>query len=265
MVDGGFRESFHIIDFLNNQTLPREDYELVWIEYYGDVKDELKSKEGVRIFTLGNLPDVEYHSSCCFNEGIRKSKGDVLVILDADIMIAPTFLETICKEHDLCESLVMYFYRCDEPEDTHDKSQSYTLDYLKRVSTMTNPSNYGGCLTARKKWLLEINGYEEDRLFASGFHANGLDVYTRLKNLGLHIRWHPTERIYHPWHPSTLLSSEGYKRQHSIIRKRQYNLTTLPNYGLDPEKNKKAKELPEENKEMSIKRFFLRLRKILPV
>ncbi len=263
MVDGNFRESFHLIDFLNNQTLPREDYEIIWVEFYGGVKDGLTNKKGAKVITLDNPVDAEYHSSRCFNEGIRKAKGDILVIPDADIVVEPSFLESAYREHKHCERLVMYYYRWDEPEKLHNKYKSYNLEYLKSVCGLKNPANYGGCLTVRKKWLLEINGYEEDPAFSSGFHANGYDVYIRLKNLGLHVMWYPTQKIYHPWHSNTLAASERYKKQISVINKRQLNLSILPNYGLDTSKNKTVKDISDQDNTAGKKGFMNRTKRIL--
>lgn len=244
MVDGGFRESFHIIDFLNDQTLPRDEYEIIWIEFYGEVREELKGKKGVNVAILGNPMGTEYHSSNCFNEGIRRSRGEIVVIPDADIIVDRGFLETVWREHSGCDKLVLYFHRWNELQKSHDKARSYTLEYLKEVTILTGAPNYGGCLTTRKKWLVEINGYDEDEVFSSGFHANGWDVYTRLNNLGLHVMWHPVQKLYHPWHPSTLAHSDRYSMQHSITRQRQLNLGTLPNKGMDPSREKAVKEVP---------------------
>lgn len=233
MVDGGFREYFHIINSLHSQTFPKEDYEVLWVEFYSEVNANLKGKDGVKIITLGNLSNVEYHSSYCFNEGIRQSRGEVLVIPDADVMVEPTFLETVWKEHQTCNRLAMYFHRLNEPEDLHDINKSYNLDYIKNLTRVTTTSNYGGCLTVRRKWLMEINGYEQHGIFGSGAHANGYDVNTRLKNLGLHIMWHPVERLYHPWHPGTETDSFRYKLQHLMVEYKASNLMTKTFQGID--------------------------------
>lgn len=234
MVDGSFRENFHIIDSLADQTFPKEDYEVLWVEFYAAVNDSLKGKDGMRVITLGNSSDKEYHSSYCFNEGIRQSKGEVLIIPDADVMVEPTFLETVWKEHQSCDRLAMYFHRLNEPKELHDKSKSYSLAYLKSQTRATTTSNFGGCLTARKKWLMEINGYEQHAIFGTGAHANGYDVNTRLKNLGLHIMWHPTERLYHPWHPGTEADSTRYKLQHLMVEYKASTMMTKAFQGIDP-------------------------------
>ena len=88
-----------------------------------------------------------------------------------------------------------------------------------------------------------INGYEQHQLFSTGFHANGLDVNVRLKNLGLCIRWHPDLRLYHEWHPSTLVSDPVYDLQRQLIRWRELSLDRLAFFGVDP---KLGRDLPPE-------------------
>jgi len=37
LLDWSCRESLHSLDYLANQTIPREQYEIIWIEYYSRV------------------------------------------------------------------------------------------------------------------------------------------------------------------------------------------------------------------------------------
>ena len=245
MVNGGYRERFHSIDALSDQTLPDEQYELIWVEYFRNVNPELANKQRVDIVVLGNDPAKEYHSSYCFNEGIRRSKGEVIVIPDADVMVERTFLESVIAEREHCDRLALCFNRMNEPKTGHVDPAIYTMDHLRRVCLHTVPGNFGGCLTVRKKWLLEINGYEQDPIFGSAEHANGYDVNVRLKNLGVHVMWHPTEFLYHPWHPTPTGGGDRYPPQISITRQRERNLSYLANYGLDSSKDKDFKEVPD--------------------
>ena len=232
MVDGGFREKFHLIDYLNNQTLPREMYELIWVEFYDGIHPDLASKRDVKTVTLGHSRSLHpYHSSYCFNEGIRQSSGDLLVIIDADQVVEPDFLEKILEEHRRTDRLVMYVMRWDEPEEEH--LDTIDTERLRRMTYIKNPVNYGGCLTVRKKWLYEINGYDLDPVFG-GLHANGRDLWIRFKNLGLYIMWHPTQRTYHPWHPNTLYNKKGtYDEQLKHISWKAKNLVVKANDGMN--------------------------------
>jgi hypothetical protein len=87
--------------------------------------------------------------------------------------------------------------------------------------------------------MMEINGYEQHRIMESGFHANGADVYTRFKNLGLAVMWANDLRLYHPWHANTLVNADEYKIQNELIQWRFRNLEYLAINGISPGKNSK--------------------------
>ncbi len=243
MVDGSFRERFHSIDFLGNQTMPPDDYEFIWVEHYDRVDPALQRKmsqyPNSRIMTLKR--NGLYHSSHCFNAGILASRGELIIVMDADVVVKRQFLEGVWLAHEENGNLVMYVHRYNEPKEKH--IPEVNLKHLEVVCRLKNPSNYGACLTVRKKWLLHINGYEQHPLFASGFHANGLDVYTRLKNLGLHVRWHPELKLYHPFHPLTSVRAPVYELQRIIVDYRAVSLSTSPFEGIDPGLNT---EIPED-------------------
>lgn len=237
MVDGSFRESYHAIDFFCRQTLPPSDYELIWVEYYDTVNPALAAEiakfPNARVITLNRTG--EYHSSYCFNAGIAASRGELILIPDADLVVEPDMLQAVWDMHQTDERLVMYLFRYEEPEDQH--QTPVTLEHLRKVCVLTSPSNFGACLTVRKRWLEAINGYEQHPVFGTGFHANGQDVYTRFKNYGLPIMWHPEIKLYHPWHPFTKAMDDAYRRQEVVIRYRAVNLLSTAYEGLDPARN----------------------------
>jgi len=235
MVDGGYRPHFGAIDSMKDQDFPAEDFELIWVEYYEKIKPELenkiKEKANFKKVTLNK--SGTYHSSECFNKGIENSIGELIVIPDGDVIFDKNFLSDIWNEHKKNEKLVMYVFRYDEPKEEF-SSLKTDLEYLSGVCVLNNPSNYGGCLTVKKKWLLRINGYEEHEVFRTGGdHANGLDIYTRFKNLGLHIMWHPTLKIYHPWHEHQPGRKERYNPQQIFIHQRAINREVLAYKGID--------------------------------
>lgn len=237
MVDGSFRESFHAVDFFCTQTLPTDDFELLWVEYYDKVQPQLAEKiakyPNARIITLGRTDD--YHPSYCFNAGIQAARADVIAIPDGDLVCEPDLLERIWEEHQTDEKLVMYLFRYEEPEELH--RDEITLEHLRQVCELKGPGNFGACLSVRKKWLLEINGYDQHHAFHTGFHANGADIHTRFKNLGMHIMWHPKLKLYHPWHVFTRIGHDDYKRQEIVTQYRALNLISGAFNGIDPARN----------------------------
>ncbi|GAB4190672.1 MAG: hypothetical protein Kow00105_04940 [Phycisphaeraceae bacterium] len=241
MVDGAFRERYDSIDFMARQNLPATDYELIWVEYYDRIADDLQRRidraceqgRSFRAVALGR--EGLYHSSYCFNEGIRLARGELIVIPDADVLAEPDFLQAVLEDHAASDRLVNYYHRYNEPE--HCRKTELDLDHLRRVCELTNPSNHGACLSVRRSWLIEINGYEQSPIFASGFHANDKDVYTRLCNLGLMVRWNPAVKLWHPWHAMTGEVTPHYTPQLDVISWRGRTLSTLPFQGLDPARN----------------------------
>lgn len=234
MVDGGFRENVFSAEYLSNQSLPDSDYEIIWVEYFDRVHAKISELPKVRGVTLNR--SGQYHSSFCFNKGIELARGELLVIPDADQIMDRDFLAALWHTHSAYERLVTYVYRYDEIEEN--SLSSFDFDELREKCHMRNPANYGGCLAVRKKWLLEINGYEMHPIFGSGFHANGLDLYTRFKNLGLAVQWEPNLQIFHPWHPSTLAPArERYEPQKKLIDWRRRNLQYMALEGIRADLN----------------------------
>ena len=237
MIDGQFREHTYGAEYFSKQDLPNEEYEVIWVEFYSKVPESVRAQKKVKVITLNNPDDKMYHSSWCFNKGIAEAKGDLIVIPDADQIVEPNFLSSLLKIHSNYDRLVVYPYRYDEVKQGDLKSLD--IAELKQKCKLKNSLNYGGCLSVRKKWLLEINGYENHKIFESGFHANGLDVYTRFKNLGLAIMWAPDLKLFHPWHANTLAPAEEYKIQQALINWRFKNMEFLTIDGLSKERNTK--------------------------
>lgn len=231
--DASFRESYHTVDFFNRQSLSKNLFEFVWVEYYASIRNELAEK----ILDMGNGRVVchngkgKWHLGQCLNAAVRECKGELLVIPDGDIVVEEDFLEEVSRIHSQYQELVLYFRRWDEckPEGS---ATCIDLDNLREFCTLSNPTNYGGCVTLPKKTFNRVSGYEEHQLFSEA-GANGMDLYTRLKNSGSPIMWHPSHRIYHPWHKGSSPQHFDYlqklEQQISLIKKRDLSVSYLSN------------------------------------
>lgn len=231
--NGSFRESFHTVNFFQKQTMPSEEYEFIWVEYYSSANKELEEKiqksDNARIVYLNG--EDKWHAGRCMNEGIKRSSGDLLVIVDGDIAVEPNFLEQVWQMHLSYKDLVLYYRRWDEPQGSHLANVSRTsIEHLKSVCQLRNPENYGGCITVSRNVINRVNGYEEHPIFG-GSGAVSKELYTRLRNLGVPIMWHPTGKIYHPWHAGTLPSTNTPQqhRQAWVLKCRSLNLDTQAN------------------------------------
>ena len=203
--DASFREHFHVIDYFCSQEYGREQFEFIWVDFYRNdnplLLDKIAKYPNARVLNLDNERSAKWHLGTCVNAGINVSRGEILVIPDGDIVAPPNLLRCVEVAHSECANLVMYFRRWDEPADKHDEERSYDIDYLKGVCILTNPTNYGGTISLRRDTLAKVGGYEEDPVFA-GPGAAGMELYIRLRNAGLPIKWH-SEKIYHPGHVGT--------------------------------------------------------------
>lgn len=211
--DASFREYFHTVDAFGNQRFSQNQYEIIWVDYYNNENSALLEKirkyPNAKLINLNHGRQEQWHLGKCVNAGIRASHGDLLVVPDGDVVVPSHLLSIIEKEHKQCEDLVVYFRRWDEPADKHDPVKSYDIGHLKKVCTLTNPTNYGGLISARKKTFKKVNNYEMHDVF-SGPGANGYELYLRMRNCGLPIKWH-REKIFHPHHTST--GESGTDRQ----------------------------------------------------
>ena len=86
--------------------------------------------------------------------------------------------------------------------------------------------------------MMEINGYEQHPVFATGFHANGFDVYTRLRLLGLHVMWHPELMLYHPWHPHSGEGDAQWALQKIVTDYRAVHLDPVAFNGIAPARDR---------------------------
>lgn len=233
MIDGGFRENIHGVKYFLQQEFSPNQFEIIWVEFFKKINPQVSSNPRIKAISL-NKKGI-YHSSYCFNRGIEEARGELIIIPDADQIVKPDFLNRVWNIHNKYEKLVVYGYRYDEVREGILKSYDFTE--LEDKCILKNPINYGGCLTIRKKWLIEMNGYEQHDVFRTGIHANGLLMATRFKNMGLAIQWEPTLKLYHPWHPFTLASSIEYHSQHRVIQWFQSNMIWKAIEGLDPSRN----------------------------
>ena len=234
MVDGGFREKVYGAECFDRQDFPDDEYEVLWVEYFDKIHSDVIRIPRIKTLAL-NKPH-SYHSSVCFNHGIMNAKGEVLVIPDPDQIVLPDFLSKMWKKHQDYERLVVYGYRYDQiTKEPIVPGNGYHI--LEKDFQLNNPVNYGGCLTIRKKWLLELNGYEQHESFGTGAHANGLDLYTRFKNYGLAVCWDPNLKLYHPWHEGTLILSPWHKLQLKIVDWRHRTLNYMALNGIDSSRN----------------------------
>jgi len=84
LLDWSVRESFHAIDFLENQTVARSEYEVICIEFYKSISIELTKlnseftklgRHGIdKCIILDHEPGTYIHKHFAYNVGIALVK-----------------------------------------------------------------------------------------------------------------------------------------------------------------------------------------------
>ncbi len=227
LLDWSCRESFHMLHYLSQQNVPRDNYEIIWIEYYNRRSPEIRKlledcasqskPPPLDQWIVMDMPDtLYYHKHLMYNIGTVLSKGRIVTICDSDAMVRPTFVETIIKSFEEDPNIALHmdevrnndqrFYPFNYPSfdevegegaiNFKDGTTSGLIDTVDPLHTL----NYGACLCARRDDLFAIGGSDE-HLDYLGHICGPYELTFRLKNFGRKEFWHPSELLYHVWHP----------------------------------------------------------------
>jgi hypothetical protein len=229
LLDWSCRESFHSLDYLAEQTVDRDDYEIIWIEFYQRRAAELEKKLADYI-TRGRPAPIDlwtiigmerssyYHKHLMYNIGIVQSRGDILVICDSDAMFPPNFVETVVTAFQENPDSVIHF---DEVRNAREDFYPFNYPSFEELLgagvinwrdgkttglwDMADPlhtRNYGACFCAGRADLIAIGGADE-HLDYLGHVCGPYELTFRLINKGLSEIWHDEVFLYHTWHPGS--------------------------------------------------------------
>lgn len=227
LLDWSVRESYHTLYYLNNQTIPREKYEIIWVEYYDKRPKEIKMKlkecavSGrppiLDTWVVMNMPSsIYYHKHLMYNVGIVVGKGHIITFMDSDAIVKPTFVESIIKSFEKDSNIVLHmdqvrnmnkkFYPFNYPsidEVTKEGCVNLVNGKPRGLVDSSEPlhiPNYGSCMSAMRDDIISIAGADE-HIDYLGHICGPYEMTFRLINAGKKKVWHPDEWLYHTWHP----------------------------------------------------------------
>jgi hypothetical protein len=239
LIDWGVRESFHALHYLNKQTAPRGDYELIWIEFYDrkpqGLRDILAAHAGPdpvldKWLVLGYPDDMIFHKHRCYNVGIIASAGEVCVICDSDAIFRPTFIASLIRAFEETPRAVVHidevrnsnrrFYPFSYPEISDIVGpgcfnwRGTVTSGVGEIADRIHRANYGACMAARRSDVLAVGGADE-HLDYLGYVCGPYDLTFRLVNYhGRDERWLRDEYLYHVWHPNESGVNTDYHGPH---------------------------------------------------
>ena len=218
LLDWSVRESFHLLHYLRAQTVPRDSFEVILVEYYSRISAAAQPYAGdIDTWMLLEMPDqCYYHKHLMYNAGIVMSRGTVCVFCDSDAMVRDSFVAAIAGEFERKPSIVLHidqfrnvrrdFYPFCHPsfEDVLGPGCiNHVNGKTRGLVAGEDPlheRNYGACMCARREDLIAIGGSDEHVDYL-GHICGPYDMTFRLVNLGRRELWHESEFMYHTWHP----------------------------------------------------------------
>jgi hypothetical protein len=227
LLDWGCRESLHTLDYLNAQSVRRDAYEIIWIEYYGEHLPKLRARLAaaracgdpppVDVYAVLGMPRTAYyHKHLMYNAGIMLARGEIVCICDSDAIMRPSFVSAILEQFERNRGIVLHL---DEVRNNDRRFHPFAYPALDEVvgpgcanwlngrplglSDRSDPlhtRNYGACMCARREDLVAIGGADMHMDYL-GHICGPYELTFRLVNAEKQEIWHPDEWIYHVWHP----------------------------------------------------------------
>ena len=262
--DGGFRESYHTVDSVQQIDYPHDRYDFTWVEYYNELNPVLGQKLDASPNCQGLCLNGEgqWHVGRRMNTGIAATRGDLLVLIDGDVVLEPDMLHRVAEAHAEAPTAAIYVRRWDESPQDHNGTVDLTR--LCERSELTVATNFGGCLIAPRTLVAKVGGYEEHADFAGPGMING-ELAVRLRNTATPIIWHQSLRVYHPWHAGTRPTTDtpAQRRQAWVTRCRDLAVDCRADPHRADEYLKDFKTDASDNEHQSAKGVLRRLRRIL--
>jgi hypothetical protein len=151
-----------------------------------------------------------------YNVGLVLARGEVVVFCDSDAMVRERFIESVVTAFAADERRVLHL-----DQFRNVRQDLYPFRYppfeevlgpgcinnvggrprgLVDTADPLHNRNYGACMAARRADLIAIGGADE-HLDYLGHICGPYEMTFRLINAGAAELWHPTEFLYHTWHP----------------------------------------------------------------
>lgn len=227
--DCSFRNFFHLIDAMLIQEYSKDKFELIYVEQRNketanlyNHKIGLKSLEdrynetmdlmNIKVIYLNDDTDTPYHLGKCINKGIEEAKGNIISVMDGDLLLPTYFLEELDNAHKTRGVYNLYRKMATKPVgvDVTNWTEGI-IDFEKCLEVCSNKnkqipirvSNKGPMISARKEHWLSVGGYDNHIIWSTGLSRLGQDVTTRLEiMLGKESVALQNVFAVHPYHPT---------------------------------------------------------------
>lgn len=207
LLDWGCRERFTTLDWLRQQDVPKDQYELIWVEVYDRVVDEVMEKADV-VITCHQ--QGIYHKHIGYNAGLLHARGELICVCDSDAVFPPDFVRSVFRSFQMEDGgsavplvLMHYEWRTSllYPDGLTDTA---TLKDQARWQWWPLIVNEGACMTVRRSDAIRFGGFDEHSSYR-GYLCGPYDLGWRLINAGWPEVWHDEAvALWHFAHPDPI-------------------------------------------------------------
>ncbi|MEZ0373075.1 MAG: glycosyltransferase [Candidatus Sericytochromatia bacterium] len=200
LLDWECREYFQALAWLKEQDVPREDYELIWVELFLRVSPEAMAGADV-VVTCGQ--QGIYHKHRGYNVGLLLARGDIITVCDSDAVFPREFIRSLIEAFESDQRpepmpLVLMHNEGRSPElYPEDFNQIEKLNAYEWTDLWPNA---GACMSVRKRDAIFFGGFDEHPSY-QGYICGPYDLAWRLINAGVPQRWHDSVFLWHFAHP----------------------------------------------------------------
>lgn len=198
LIDWSVRDNFGSVEDLNKQTVSRNEYEIIWVEYYRKLPEKIqqyiREEKIEKCSVLGNLEGERYWKHVCYNVGLVVSEGDVVCVPVSNGVFPETFTKSIIKTFEKHgENTVLFIGDGKLPKEKVTTSSEEMLSYICKL-------NYGKCMCATRKNMIIYGGFDEHEDFVPPY-SGPYELGFRLVNAGCKEVWSDLEKLPIRPHP----------------------------------------------------------------
>lgn len=207
LLDWGCRERFTTLDWLLQQDVPKDQYELIWVEVYNRVVGEVMKKADV-VITCNQ--QGTYHKHIGYNAGLLHARGDLICVCDSDAVFPPDFVRSVFRSFQMdgggsaVPLVLMHYERRTSLLYPEGLADTGTLKDRARWQWWPLIVNEGACMTVRRADAIRFGGFDEHPSYR-GYLCGPYDLGWRLINAGWQEVWHDEAvALWHFAHPDPI-------------------------------------------------------------
>jgi len=184
-------------------------------------KELMKNLENFDCTIYRYQTDKIWSLSIARNIGIRRATGEIVVTVDADLILEQDVLNTIVKQYEEIENAFVVSCVCNLRKKINLRKIRLPIDYDKFRGKCKPRWGIGGLMSAPREWWYKVRGFEE-RMKGWGVEDDDMNRRANrdgretlnIQNLELH-----NIKIYHQWH-----RKYTYDPKHKNIWEKNYKI-----------------------------------------